>query len=276
MKKTLYIILFLLCFAPFSCADIYVDYVPESLKKSDSVSEKNVIEDTQVETRTEKVPALPAHLKNDENLSGTTQKIVKRTGHEVKKSAQFEVKASQSISDRTKKNTKVKFTTTSKQVAGSVTLPAGTVFSGHVVQSHAPQITSNGGLIKIVVDEIIYQNISNETNAKILTANGKYILFNTIKGQRKYLKNTKNNMKWGITTCKKSYKKTYSWSKKGGWYWVATPVPAIWGTFALGANAVYAPVASLFQKGGSVSFKAGSKFTIKLNQDTKIYVLDNL
>ena len=279
MKKILYLLLILLYSSPFAAGEIYVDYEPDSLKNKaipQIETIQNEIKSSETKTQTEKIPALPSHLKNDVNLSGTTQKIAKRTGHEIKKNTKFEVKLSQNISDKIKINTKVKFTSTSKQAAGSVILPAGTIFTGHIVQAHKPQMTSNGGLIKIVIDEIIYQNISNEMNAKILTLNGKNIGFNAIKGQRKYIKNTKNNMKWGIKTCKKCYKTTSSFSKKGGWYWAATPIPAILGTAAITANAVYAPLAAIFQKGGSVSLKSGSVFTIKLNQDMQIYVIDNL
>lgn len=279
MKKILLIVLFLLLFTPSVRSEIFVDYEPDSLKKTPSASvtsKTNEAKTNKTYVLEEKVPDLPAHLKNDVNLSGSTQKIAKRTGHAVKKSTKFEVKINQNISDATKKNTKIKFTTTKNQSAGVVTLPAGTVFTGHVVQAHKPMMTSNGGLLRIEIDEIIYQNISNETKARILTANEKNIFFNTIKGQRKFVKNTKNNMKWGIRTCQKSYKTTSKWSKKGGLYWVLTPIPAIYGTFAIGANAIYAPVAAIFQKGGSVSLKNGSKFIIKLEKDTQIYVLDNL
>ena len=279
MKKILLIVLFLLLFTPSVRSEIFVDYEPDNIKKTTSVpvtQKTNEAKTNKINVSEEKVPDLPAHLKNDVNLSGSAQQIAKRTGHEVKKSTNFELKINQNISDSTKKNTKIKFTTTKNQSAGIVTLPAGTVFTGHVVQSHKPMMTSNGGLLKIEIDEIIYQNISNETKAKVLNVNDKNIYFNTIKGQRKFVSNTKNNMKWGVKTCKKAYKTTSKLSRKGGLYWFITPIPAIYGTFVIGANAIYAPAAALFQKGGSVSLKNGSKFIIKLEQDTQIYVLDNL
>ena len=278
MRK-LFILLLYLSLLYNQCAkcEIFVDYEPESLKNpiQKTVSETKSV---QVQQQTsappkEQVPALPAHLKNDVNRSSNGVNISPRSAVNVKESTKFEIAASQNFSDKTKENTKIKFVTKQAQSAGSVMLPAGTIFSGHIVQSHSSQLTSNGGLIKVVIDEIIYENVSNDINSKVISVNGKRIYFNNIKGQRMYLSNTAKNTQWGRKFCKKTYQATSSLYKKGGVCVLISPIPAVCGTAVCALNCVGAPIIAIFQKGGSINIKKGAMFKIKLNEDAKIYVL---
>ena len=225
-------------------------------------------------TSVEKAPALPSFLQNTENYSASKQTVTKRVPIELPYGTNFEVKSSQNIGDWTRKNTSLKFVTTTKQSAGGVLLPAGTVFKGHIVSSHRPQLTSNGGLIKIAIDEVYYQNVANDIKANIIKANGKKVYFSTMKGKRAFWKNTRKNASWGTKMFKKGFTTTSKFSKRGGIYWVLTPFPVAGGTVAFGANAIVAPVVAVFQKGGSISYKSGTVFFIQTKSDSQIYVLE--
>lgn len=219
---------FMLCVSG-AFAETFVDYVPEGVNTTpipvNSQTKTTVLEpvkevkQTKTTTATSKTtqvvniknttpvetaPALPNFLKNSENYSASKQKVTKRVPVELPYGTNFEVKSSQNIGDWTRKNTSLKFVTTTKQSAGGVLLPAGTVFKGHIVSSHRPQLTSNGGLIKIAVDEVYYQNVTNDIKADIIKANGKKVYFGTMKGKRAFWKNTRKNASWGTKMFKKA------------------------------------------------------------------------
>ncbi|MBO5947329.1 hypothetical protein J6Q66_00660 [bacterium] len=270
MKKIVLFLSLLIFASPKAYSEIFVDYVPGSINMNEAPQTKPIT--TLKNNTSQKAPNLPSHLSTSKNTSGANQKYTQRVAVDIPLGTKLEIKSSQYFSDRTGKNVKLKFTLPYNQSAGSVLLPAGTILTGHVEQSHKPQWTSNGGLIKFVIDDIIYQNISNEVETKVLKANSKTVFFNTIKGERKFWKNTVKNANWGYNVCKKSYTVTSNLSKKGGLNWIITPFPAIGGTVLFGANAVLAPVIATFQKGGNISFEAGSKFVIKLQEPAKFYV----
>lgn len=270
MKKILLILSLFVFISPKAYSEIFVDYVPGSINMNEQVQSKPVT--TLKNNASQKAPSLPSHLSTSKNVSGANQKFSQRVAVDIPLGTKLEIKSSQYFSDRTGKNTKLKFVLPYNQSAGSVLLPSGTVLTGHIEQSHKPQITSNGGLIKFVIDDIIYQNVSNEVDTKVLKANSKTVFFNTIKGERKFWKNTIKNANWGYNVCKKSYSATSNLSKKGGLYWIITPFPAIGGTVLFGANAIIAPIIATFQKGGNISFAEGSKFVIKLQEPAKFYV----
>lgn len=270
MKKLVLLLSLLFICAQSTYAEIFVDYVPGSINMNEQVQAKPVT--TLKNNTSQKAPSLPSHLSTSKNVSGANQKFAKRVAIDIPLGTKLEIKSSQYFSDRTGKNTKLKFVLPYNQSAGSVLLPSGTVLTGHIEQSHKPQITSNGGLIKFVVDDIVYQNVSNEVDTKVLKANSKTVFFNTIKGERRFWKNTIKNANWGYNICKKSYSATSNLSKKGGLYWILTPFPAVGGTVLFGANAILAPVIATFQKGGNLSFAEGSKFVIKLKEPAKFYV----
>lgn len=188
----------------------------------------------------------------------------------LKKGKKFKVKLQNTVSDRTKAGTKISFVSQYPESFRYITVPAGTVFRGKVVDSHEPYISGNGGLIVIKVDEMLYKGASYEVDAKISIANEKRIFLNNIKGKRKYMKNTWNSTTFGSKYLKKMWKSSCRFANKGGINIVLAPFPTAAGLVVYGANVISSPVIALFTKGGSISIPAGSKFVIQLTEDAVI------
>ena len=51
---------------------------------------------------------------------------------------------------------------------------------------------------------------------------------------------------------------------------ILSPFPFAYGTICLGLNTLTSAICAFFQKGGHVSIPAGSKFTVRLLDDTYI------
>ena len=188
----------------------------------------------------------------------------------LKKGKKFRVKLQNTVSDRTKPGSRISFVSQYPETFTYITIPAGTVFKGRVVDSHEPYISGNGGLIVIKVDEMIYKGAAYEIDAKISVANDKKIFFNNIKGKRKYLQNMWNSTTFGSKYLKKMWKSSCRFAKKGGINLAAAPFPTAAGVAVYAANVVSSPVIALFSKGGSISIPAGSKFVIQLREDAAV------
>ena len=188
----------------------------------------------------------------------------------LKKGKKFRVKLQNAVSDKTKPGSRVSFVSTAPETFTYITIPAGTVFKGRIVDSHQPYISGNGGLIVIKVDEMVYKGAIYEIDAKISVANDKKIFLNNIKGKRKYLQNMWNSTTFGSKYLKKMWKSSCKFAKKGGINLVIAPFPTAAGLVVYGANVVSSPVIALFTKGGSISIPAGAKFVIQLREDAVI------
>ena len=121
------------------------------------------------------LPKLPKTLPTEQNNSSTqpqttvpktlpTQQTVtkvplqynfdKSTAIRIKKGTKFKVKSSAYLSDSTHIGSKLSFTTLAPVTQRYVTIPSGTVFGAVVINSHNPQITGNGGLLEIGLENI--------------------------------------------------------------------------------------------------------------------------
>lgn len=188
----------------------------------------------------------------------------------LKYGTKIKVRSLSTISDKTKKSTRVSFVSTYPVSATYFTIPAGTVFKGEVINSHRPQFTSNGGLIKIKVNSVILNGQTQALEACITKANHKKIFQNNIKGKRKYLSNMFKSTKPGCHFCKKMIRVTAYLASDGSSIIIA-PFSFIAGFAAVAGNIIVSPVLATFKKGGSIAINEGSDFEIKLIQDMYIY-----
>ncbi|MBQ9246266.1 hypothetical protein IJ182_08375 [bacterium] len=174
------------------------------------------------------------------------------------------------ISDWSARGSKVSFVAqngfTTKE--GAI-VPSGTLFKGTIVNSHPPQITGNGGLVELKIDEIYYNGVLSNIETKLGIANSKKVFFSDIKGERRYWKNFSKAMTPG--------KKTFDATRTCASVMAPIPVvnilsiiPLLGGSVVYVVNLVAAPVVAIFTKGGHLSLPAGTQFQIKFTNDTEI------
>lgn len=188
------------------------------------------------------------------------------TSIKIKKGTKFKVRSNQTISDATRKGTRISFVSQKSVMQRYLTIPQGTIFRGEVANSHTPQISGNGGLIVISVDSMVVKGSTVGINAKITKANHRNIFLNNIKGERKYMKSIPDSTKGG----KRFYKKMVRTTSKlanGEVSAILSPFPVIAGVTVYGANIIASPLLAVFSKGGRVSIPANSEFEIKLLED---------
>lgn len=188
----------------------------------------------------------------------------------IKKGKKFKVKLATNLSDKCPKGARLTLITKYPVTTTYGTVPSNTKFKGVIVESHRPQLTGNGGLIVIKVDNIILNDYQQPVNAYITKAANKKIFFNNIKGKRKYISNTFKSTKFGQKYFSKMWKTTKSLAKDGATV-IFTPFPLITGTVVYGVNVITSPLFGIFSKGGSLTIPAGSDFEIKLLEDLVIY-----
>ena len=109
-------------------------------------------------TNTPKLQPSPAQIYNP---SGKTYKISDGT--------KVALSSKSAISDWQLKGTAISFTSVNgiKTKDGSI-IPAGTIYKGVITDSHRPQITGNGGLVELKIDEIYYNGVMSKINTKII------------------------------------------------------------------------------------------------------------
>ncbi len=184
------------------------------------------------------------------------------------KGKKFKVVLSGSVSSSTPVGTRLSFKSIYPETSRYITIPAGTVFYGRVVDSHQPQITGNGGLIVIEVNQMVYKGKTYNIDAKVSVANGKHIFFNNIKGKRMYFQSIPKAMKPGTKFFKKMWRVTCNLAKnESGVEIILTPFSLITGTLVYALNLVASPVLAIFYKGKSITIPANSRFVIQLRED---------
>ena len=281
-RKIIFIFILLLgCKSAFAMdLDMTVDdeirknYNPSKLIQDTGVKGGNDSEET--------LPELPVILDMEadeiapaQQVQSNTQttmppaKIVTGGNIKIRKGTSFNVVSSAKISDWQRKGTTVKFKTNSAIVKKKYTIPAGTVFTGEIIESHQPQITCNGGLVVIRIRSMLYKGQTIPVNAYITRADDKMIFLNNIKGDRTYLKTMWKKGNWGRALFGRMFNLTVNLGGEGSTL-LLSPFPLAYGTICLGVNTLISPITAFFSKGGHVSIPAGSSFRIKLLDDAYI------
>ena len=190
----------------------------------------------------------------------------------IPKGKKFKVVLNQQISSDSPVNTRISFTTVYPEPSRYLTLPAGTVFYGKIANSHPPQLSGNGGLIVIEVQQMSYKGKTYNIDAKVSVADGKRIYFNNIKGKRMYFQSFPKAMKPGTSFFKKMWKITCTLAKnESGVEIILTPFSFITGSLVYAVNLVASPVLAIFYKGKSITIPKDSRFTIQLREDALLY-----
>lgn len=267
MKKIITILL-LLCFTNMASYAVNFDA---------SIDEK-IRQNYDVEAN-EKLPALPSFVPTAKEASTQTYQVnttqttkYNPTGktYTLKSGTKIKLVSNRQITDWTAKGSIVSFTSTTGFTAKDGTIiPAGTIFKGKITDSHPPQITGNGGLIELCIDEIYFNGIKSPIETKISLANSKKIFLSNIKGERKYWKNFSKAMKPGT--------RFFSATRNCAAAMAVIPVvnilsivPFVGGATVYAVNAVVAPVIAIFTKGGNIALPSGTEFQIKLTKDSEI------
>ena len=220
----------------------------------------------------ETLPDLPVILDMKDNNAvqePVPVQIMSQANIKIRRGTSFNVVSTAQISDWQSKGARVKFKTTSPIHSKKYTIPASTVFTGKVIESHQPQITCNGGLVVIRVNSMNYKGQTIPINAYVTKANSKKIFLNNIKGNRTYLKTMWKKGGWGRALFGRMMTLTVNLGGEGSTL-LLSPFPLAYGTICLGVNTLTSPICAFFSKGGHVNIPAGSKFQIKLLDDAFI------
>ena len=277
MLKNVFFTLFLVNFVTISCHAFDLDMtVDDEIRKNYNSSK--LIYDTHTENPEETLPALPDIINKQ---SETTKQVIKKEtytppppvqnfgGTKIKNGTSFNVINSAKITDWLSEGATVKFTVKTPIVKKKYTIPAGTVFTGEVLESHRPQITCNGGLVVIRIRSMLYKGSTIPVNAYVTRADDKKIFFNNIKGDRTFLKTMWKKGSWGRTLFSRMFNLTVNLGGDGATL-LLSPFPLAYGTICFGVNTIVSPITAFFSKGGHVSIPAGSNFRIKLIDDAYV------
>ncbi|MBQ4122438.1 hypothetical protein IJD44_01750 [bacterium] len=250
----------------FSFINLNVSAVEFDTSIDETIRKDYILESSETD-----LPALPnaiptvsndIPLKTDVCATGKT--YILKNGTKITLSSQ------NTITNYTRTGTKVSFVSQNNVYTkdGSL-ITAGTLFKGTVTDSHPPQITGNGGLIELRIDEIYYNGVMSPLTTTISRANSQKVFLSNIKGERKYWKNTANLTK----PAQKVYKATREMTGTMAVIPVVNIVsfvPVVAGLAFFAINATVAPIISVFKKGESISLPAGTKFEIKIDGNTEI------
>lgn len=187
----------------------------------------------------------------------------------VRKGTRFKLKLQNSIGDTTPRGTRITMVSVYPEASRYVTIPAGTVFRGQVINSHPPQLLGNGGLVEIKMDELIYKGSAYHIDSKVSIANYKRIYLDNIKGRQKYLKSMGNFTRPGNRFMNKMWRVSERLSD-GGAEVILVPVALFCGVAVYGFNMALSPVLSLFSMGESMRIPRGTYFEIKLTENALI------
>lgn len=188
----------------------------------------------------------------------------------VKKGTKFKVRSLTKVSDYNAQGARMSFSTTELVTKRYVTFPVGTTFKGEVVDSHQPQLTGNGGLLKLKADTLVCNGHTHSLNAKVVKANDKHIYFNNIKGKRGYWKGVGKQIAKGEDFYTKS-KKVSSRLSNNPFGAVVAPIPTLVGSLGYTVNLIISPVSGIWSKGSHINLPAGTTYTLKLKEDLILY-----
>lgn len=280
MNNKLISILILLIFSQNCIKAFDLDMtVDDDIRKNYNSSK--LVEDTKTQQE-EKLPELPVILDMQDDIINTIQTpqqqtpkpkenlpILNNGNIKISKGTSFNVINSTKVNDWQGRGTKIRFYTKQAIVKRKYTIPANTIFTGEIIETHQPQITCNGGLVVIRIKNMQYKGQTVPVNAYITKADSKMIFLNNIKGDRTYLKTMWQKGNWGRTLFGKMLNLTVNLGGDGATL-LLSPFPFAYGTICLGLNTLTSPICAFFSKGGHVSIPAGSEFRIKLLDDAFI------
>ena len=261
MKKFLSTFILFSLFMPIAHAVEFDTSIDDSIRANYNV-EKNT-----------DLPPLPKSVPTAiETVAIPETPIYNPTGkvHSVKAGTKIKLVSTKSITDWSPKGSVVSFKSTTGFVAKDGTIiPAGTVFKGKVSDSHPPQLTGNGGLIELDINEIYFNGVKSFISTKVCSAGSKKVFFDDIKGQRSYWKNFARNMNPG----KKVFLATKDFAKDISNIPIVNLLSVVsiaGGSVFYVGNVMVAPVVSVFQKGRNIALPAGTEFQIQITQSSEI------
>ena len=275
MKKFLFILIFTILYIPTACHAVDLDMtVDDEIRKNYNSSK--LMQDVGMTEET--LPALPS-ISNQPKYNKTESKeiyqkpapkqIINIGNTKIPKGTSFYVVNNSQISDWQKAGTAVKFKSKNNITNKKYSIPANTIFTGEILESHQPQISCNGGLVVIRIRHMQYKGQTIPLNAYITMANSKKVFFNDIKGKRTYLKTVWKKGNWGRSIFNRMLTLTINLGGDGSTL-LLSPFPFLYGSLCFGLNAITSPITAFFSKGGHVSIPAGSSFRIKLLDDTYV------
>ena len=259
MKKIISTFLLLIIFSSSALAVEFDSSIDADIRKTYDVESSGL-------------PALPSTVPTAVTDTPTPKTSYNATGktYVIKSGTRVILSSKSTISDWLAKGNKVSFVSKQGFTAkdGSI-IPAGTIFKGTVTDSHRPQISGNGGLVELKIDEIYFNGVLSNIETKVSMANSKKVFHSDIKGERKYWKNFSKAM----TPGKKTFEATRTCAS------VMAPIPVInilsiipllGGSVVYAVNLVAAPIVAIFTKGGNLSLPAGTQFQIQFTKNTEI------
>lgn len=250
--------------------DMALPALPKILNETKSSSVKPVSQvqkQAAIQTQAIKTQPMTQTLEHIQSVSKIPEEKSYVT---LKQGTRIRVKLLNSISDRSKKGTKVTFVSRYPVSTTYFTIPMGSVFKGEIIDSHKPQLSGNGGLIAIRISSITLADGIHPIDAYVTKVNFKNIYFNNIKGKRKYISSMFHSMKPGRSFLNKMWHTSGNLAQDGSTVILIPFALAVGGT-AFAGNVLASPAIALFYKGDSIYIKEGSDFEIKLSQDVFIY-----
>lgn len=251
---------------------ICFNIMPVSALEFDTSIDENIRKNYNVSQNEDILPALPNVVPTADNNFVSERKNYNPTGkiYVIKGGTKILLNSQRAISDRINKGCKVSFVSQKGfETKDKTIIPAGTLFKGTITDVHPPQLSGNGGLIELKIDEVYFNGIPSAIETKVCLANSKKVFFSNIKGKRSYWKNFAKATKPG--------RKFFGATQTAATAMAAIPVvnllsfvPLVGGAVVYTVNVVTAPVIAIFTKGGSLSLPAGTAFIIKVCSDTEI------
>ena len=242
---------------------------------SNSVQTPSVAPAVQVYPKID-VPSVNITTDFSDHRGGVEKTMEKSFGNEkyteikVKKGTKFKVKSLTRVSDANGAGARMSFSTTELVTKRYVTFPVGTTFKGVVEDSHGPQITGNGGLVKVKADTLVCKGHARQVNAKVVKVNDKRVYFNNIKGKRGYWSGVGKQVAKGEKFYLNS-KKVSSRLSNNPFGAVISPIPTLVGSVGYTGNLLLSPIVGILSKGGHAVLPAGSTYTLKLKEDLILY-----
>ncbi len=257
MKKIICIFL-IFCFVNVSAKAVDFDSsIDAEIRKSYNIEESTL-------------PPLPEELPS-EGINIETPKYNPIGSYfTIKRGTKINLQSTKYMSDKTAKGSKISFAALEgiETKEGQI-IPAGTIFKGTITNSHPAQISGNGGLIELKIDEIYFNGIMSKIDTKIHLAGSKKVFLGNIKGKRQYRNNFSKAMKPGV----KTFKATQTCASAMSVIPIVNIVsfvPLLGGTVVYVINLAAAPVIALFTKGQSLTIPAGTNFQINFTRNAKI------